>query len=188
MDLSAREYCLRAVAHLKVEPPPEDDGPAIVLPDSESPVVRRLGHGLTVVYLVDEGDHFTYVQNRRLAEASLTPDELNAKALRNLAAFANQHVKVKPYGAMHVVLAGGNFEASTLLVEEFWSSWYGHLAPNGFVVAFPARDLLAFGDLASPEAEAELRALCERTKGQVDYPLSCELFRRVSNAWEPLGG
>ena len=172
---------------MKVEPP-KDGGPAIVLPDSENPVARGLGHGLTVVYFVDEGDRFTYVQNRHLAEAHLTLDELNAQALRNLVAFADQHVKVQPYGAMYVVLAGGNFEASTLLVEEFWSSWYGHLAPNGFVVAFPARDLLVFGDAASPEARAELRALCERTKGQVDHPLSSELFLRVGNGWEPLSG
>ena len=74
-----------------------------------------------------------------------------------------------------------------LLLDEFWSSWYGHLAPNGFVVAFPARDMLAFGDSASPEALADLRALCLRVQGRADHPLSPELYRRTGTAWEPLG-
>src|SRR5205814_345088 len=136
MDQSARKYCLSAIAHLKVEPS-DDGGPVIVLRNPDNPVFRRLGYGLTAVYLVDEGDHFTHVQNRHLAEAHLTQEELNTQAIRNLAAFANQHATVQSHGAIYVVLAEGNFEASMLLVEEFWSSWYGHLAPNGFVVAFP---------------------------------------------------
>jgi 1-acyl-sn-glycerol-3-phosphate acyltransferase len=186
VDASARDFCLSALAHLKFDFP-DDQGPAHVLAEADSPVLRDIGHRLRVVYLVDEGDHFTYVLNRHLAAAGLTEHELHQQALLNLRSFAEQHVEVRPHDDMYAVLAGGGHEASMLLLDEFWSSWYGHLAPNGFVVAFPARDMLAFGDSASPEALADLRALCLRVQGRADHPLSPELYRRTGTAWEPLG-
>jgi uncharacterized protein YtpQ (UPF0354 family) len=152
------------------------------------PVVHLLGHGLMVVYLIDEGDHFSYVQHEQLGEAGLAPADFHAHAMQNLLAFAEQRVDVRPLGNVHAVIAGGNFEASMLLLDLFWSGWYGHLAPNGFVVAFPARDLLAFGDAGSAEAIAELRALCDKAHEKVSHPLSSRLFRRVDGAWEPLAG
>ena len=187
MNSSALDYCLRAVAHLKMESP-EDGTVAVVLPHSDSPVVHPLGHGLMVVYLVDEGDHFTWVQNRHLNESGFSEEELHEQALRNLVAFAEKQTEVRAYGNIYVVLAGGNFEASMLLLNEFWSEWFANLAPNGFVAAFPARDILAFGDAASDEAISELWAVCERVKGEVNHPLSPVLYQRISGCWEPLGG
>jgi uncharacterized protein YtpQ (UPF0354 family) len=187
MNPSTREYCLRSIACLKLEPPAERVQ-ELLLVHGNDPVVHLLGHGLMIAYLVDEGDHFSYVQHEQLSEAGLAPAEFHAQAMQNLFTLAEQRVDVRPLGNIHTVIAGGNFEASLLLLDVFWTGWYGHLAPNGFVAAFPARDLLAFGDANSAEAIAELQALCDRTSGKVSHPLSSRLFRRIDGAWEPLAG
>jgi uncharacterized protein YtpQ (UPF0354 family) len=187
MPQESRAFCQRAVAYLRVEEP-HSDQPVIVLPEAESPVLSVLGHRLLSAYLVDEGESFAYVQHRHVAEAGMSMEELHAIAVQNLAALAAQCAEVRPYGNIYAVLMGGNFEASLLLLEKFWSEWYSQLAPNGYVVAFPARDMLAFGDASSAEAISELHQLCQRGNGQFDHPLTNALYRREGSSWSPLYG
>ena len=187
MSQESRDLCHRAIAYLKVEEPLSDQ-PVIELPEAESPVTRVLGHRLLAAYLVDEGDSFRYVQYRHLAEAGLSMEELHAIAVKNLAALAEERVEVRQYGNIYAVLMGGNFEASLVLFEEFWSEWYSQLAPNGYVVAFPARDILAFGDSSSAEAINELNQVCLRGNNEGDHPLTNTLYRREGSSWSPLYG
>lgn len=187
MSQESRDFCRRAVAYLKVEEPLSVQ-PVMELPESESPVIRPLGHRLLAAYLVDEGESFAYVQYRHLAEAGMSTEELHVSAVQNLAALAEERVEVRTYGNIYAVLMGGNFEASLVLLEEFWSEWYSHLAPNGYVVAFPARDILAFGDSSSAEAIHELSQVCQRGNGEVDHPLTNTLYRREGSSWSPLYG
>ena len=185
MDDSARSKCLRSIAHLKVETPLSESENEITLSERDSPFARALGHGLLEMYLVDEGDRFEYVQQRDVADAEFSPDLVREKALRNLGEVAQKKVQVRPYGAMYAVIGGGNHEASMLLLDVFWDEWYKRLAPNGFVVAFPARDLLSFADASSTQGIDDLRGLLSRAKGNVDHPLSDRLFRRVGRHWTP---
>jgi uncharacterized protein YtpQ (UPF0354 family) len=188
MSSASRDFCRRAIAYLKVEEPPSDGRVAIELSESDSPVIRVLGHRLLAAYLVDEGESFAYVQHRHLAEAGLSEEDLHAVALQNLAALAGELVEVRSYGNIYAVLMGGNFEASLVLLDEFWSDWCSHLVPNGYVAAFPARDILAFGDSCSAEVINELNQLCQRGNADVDHPLTNTLYRRVGTSWLPLYG
>jgi uncharacterized protein YtpQ (UPF0354 family) len=187
MSKVARDFCHKAIAYLKVEAPAPNE-PALTLSVEDSPVVRVLGGGLLVAYLVDQGESFSYVQHRHLQEANVDEEELHTVAVQNLAALAQSEVEIHEYGNTYAVTMGGNFEASLILVDEFWSEWCAHLAPNGFVAAFPARDLLAFGDAASAEAISELNNLCQRCAGEVDHPLTTVLYRRMGSSWQPFHG
>jgi len=184
MDIQTRDYCLSAVAYLKAEVT-DDQEVHITLSERDSPVLRNLGQGLLAAYLVDEGEYYSYVQHRHLADSLLTCDELHAQAVANLTALAEKRAEVRPYGNIYAVLMGGDFEASIILVDEFWSEWYAQLAPDGFLAAFPARDLLAFGN-ASPAVITELNEVLERANNDVDHPLNSNIFRRVGSAWVPL--
>ena len=181
---TSKEFCLRAIAYLKIEVM-EESPDEMVLDFEDSPVLKSIGHGLLVAYLVDEGEFFSYVQNRHLADAGMSIEELDVSALENLARFAYEKAEVRQYGNTFVVLCGGNFEASLLLCAEFWSTWYSELAPSGFVAAFPCRDILAFGDAENSSVTLELHALCGRAQGG-DHPLTNELFRRVDGTWQPI--
>ena len=185
MNSTTRDTCTRAIAYLQVTASPAESASAVV-DEAERPVSRALPHGLSVAYLVDRGDHLEFVQHRHLAEARLTADELHAHGLANLLALAEEKVQVHAYGNVYAVIVGGTFEASLLLLRGIWSEWWSELAPGGFAVAIPARDLLAFGDASSPAALAELRALCDRTDGQVDHPLTNRLYRGSPSGWTPI--
>ena len=180
-------YCIRAIAYLKVEV--QSDEEPIIQPDyPDNPVVNPLGHGLLATYLVDEGSQFTYLMNRHLEEEGTSIDELHLKAVSNLSDFAEQHLEVHPYGNIFAVLCGGTFESSLLMLDLFWTDWYGHLVQTGFVVAIPARDILAFGELKSEEAISELHELCNRIGSEADHALTDRLYKRVEQTWQPLGG
>ncbi len=184
MNLNARDFCFKAMAYLKAEVAP-GQGRAVPLHGEHSPVLRRLDNGLLVAYLVDQGQHFSYVQGRHLRDGGVSPQELHAQAVGNLATYAEQHVDVHEYGKVFASI-GGAFQASMLLCSDFWDIWYARLAPGGFIAAIPARNVLAFGDIDEADTVAELCALYEQGRPWRDHPVSASLFRRIGTDWRPL--
>ena len=178
-----RDFCLSAVAYLKVQVNEQSN---LVLPDEETPVITSLGSDLLISYVVDQGESFSYVQNRHLKAAMLTSEQLQISAIRNLTLLAESEAKVSQYGNVYVVLMDGNFEASLILVNAFWDEWYSTLAPNGFVVAFPARDVLAFCDASSKQAISELQVIIDRAIENADHLLSTNIYRRNEASWNPM--
>ena len=80
MRESDQEFCARALAYLKPAlPGDEPDEADIVLSREHSPVLTNLNNGLLVAYLVDQVDHFRYVQQRHLdvgpGNTSMAADE-----------------------------------------------------------------------------------------------------------------
>jgi len=185
MRESDREFCARALAYLKPAlPDGEPDEADIVLSREHSPVLTNLNNGLLVAYLVDQVDHFRYVQQRHLDGAGLTQAALHQQGIANLRALLKQKdIKVQPYGNVFTILCGGNFEASAVLLDELWSNALAHLAPNGFVVAIPCRDILAFCDAGNASGLQELRHIIERVQ-HGDHPISSVLYRRHAGAWK----
>jgi hypothetical protein len=171
----------RAIAYLKAE---GGTGAAVILAGPEEPILRPVGNGLLISYAIDVGNAFHLVQRRHLSEAGLTEDDLHGTAIANLLGLARQRLEIRPYDGAYAVLLDGNFEASLLLADSLWDESLAHLAPNGFVAAAPARDLLAFCDAGSPEAIDQLRAIIARAEtAGVDHPLTSVLLRRESASW-----
>jgi uncharacterized protein YtpQ (UPF0354 family) len=174
----------QAIAYLKPRLP--DDGhPAGIHPShGDSPVLRDLGNGLLVAYVVDEGESFAYVQNRHLLDAGIDQQILHQTAVGNLHALAEKHLRIQPYGTIFAVFMEGNFEASVLLLDTVWDVSLKDHVHEGFMAAAPSRDVLAFGDSSSSEAIAELRAVIARLE-QADHQLSTSLFWRKGSMWLP---
>jgi Protein of unknown function (DUF1444) len=185
MRESDREFCARALACLKRALPGDEPDEADIVPSREhSPVLTNLNNGLLAAYLVDEVSHFQYVQQRHLDSAGLTQAELHQQCIATLRTLLKQKdIKVQPYGNVFAILCGGNFEASAVLVDGLWNNALAHLAPNGFVVAIPCRDILAFCDAGNASGLQELRQLIERTQDG-DHPISSVLYRRSAGTWE----
>jgi hypothetical protein len=98
---------------------------------------------------------------------------------------ARARIRVAVHGNIYAVLLDDNFEASLILVNSLSEKGLAYLAPNEFVAAIPARDILAFCDADSVEGLAELRDLIARIKNG-DHMLRPELFRRSQDGWFPL--
>jgi len=178
-----REFCSRAIASLKLALP--TDGQGTVLPKRDAPVLTNLNNGLLIAYLVDQQNHFQYVQQRHLDAARITEAELHRRGVANLSALLSQKgADVRPYQNIFAVLFSGNFEASLILIDDLWNNTLAHLAPNGFIAAVPCRDILAFCDSESDSGIQELRQLVQRAE-QGDHPISSVLYRRHDSIWAP---
>ena len=83
------ELIARAIATVKsTEDRVADTKEAILPGNGNAPVLGNFGNGLAVVYLVDEGDKLTYIQNRDLVAADVSPADLHQRGMMNL---ANRH-------------------------------------------------------------------------------------------------
>ena len=82
----------------------------------------------------------------------------------------------------------GHFEASLMLLDDLWDEALASYAPNGFIVALPARDVLAFCDAKSDAGIAQLHDMVKRITAKGDHPISQNLYRRQSGTWHRLPG
>jgi uncharacterized protein YtpQ (UPF0354 family) len=181
----SHDFCNRAIAYLKPSLPASET--TVELPKLDEPVLTDLSNGLLVAYLVDQGDHFEYVQRRHLADANLTEAALHQNAINNLTTLLrDKGAKIEPYGEVFAVLFGGNFEASLVLIDALWDEQLAHLAPNGYIIAIPNRDILVFCDARCLAGIEALRRTIEIAQGG-DHPITPRLYRRVPSLriWRP---
>lgn len=181
------EFCGWAMPSLKLDVT-DEPGPAAELSYDDSPVLRNLGNGLLLAYIVDTGQSFEYVQNRHLSRAKATEDGLHATAMNNLLTFMGERTRMQPHSNIFAIFLDGNFEASLLLVDQLWDESLVGYAPNGFVVAASARDVLAFTDATSAAGIVELRGLVRRLFPGGDHLVSLELCKRQTGRWMRLEG
>lgn len=153
-------------------------------------MVMRVSKGFGVAYLVDKGEFYTYANHGDLKRTGTGPSELHAIGLRNLTALVNGKpgLSVHEAGPVHALIMGGQFEASLVLVDELWDGPLKQYAPNGFVVAIPSRDVLAFCDAKSAEGLAELKRVVARVSADGVPPITDQLYARRGGRWEPLEG
>src|SRR5262245_49698568 len=169
----------QAIAYLKPELPPEKptrktretrktrkSRPSVELSGGGAPVLRILGNGLLIAYVVDTGEQLTWVQHHHLAQEGCSEEELHATGIANLTRLASESLEVVQYPntEMFVCLMGGNFEASLILLDDLWDRAFRQCVSGDYVVAIPARDLLAFCDASSESGLTELKAAIERAQ------------------------
>jgi len=174
----------KAIACIKGLLPLSAEEPAMVLSREDSMVLRILGNGLAVSYLIDEGDRFRYVQERDLREQAIDRDRLHSIGLNNLLEVASKNTRVQPYQNIHAVFLDGHFEASLVLLNQLWDVSFRGFLKGTYAVAIPARDVLAFGDASSAAAVQELSELVGRVFPGGDHLVSDRLYVRDGNAWK----
>jgi Protein of unknown function (DUF1444) len=171
-----------AIAYLR----PDLTGEAsaeVVLSGDDEPILRPLGNGMLVAYLVDEGNHYRWVQQRHLAAEGITPEALHERSILNLSRKASNALRVTDQGGFFACFLDGDFEASLLLLDDLWDRDLCELVPNGFVAGVPARDILMFCDATSESGIREVSARIERVWPNGDHLLRRELYIRSNRAW-----
>ena len=182
---SINEFLLQAIAFVKVSQSMAGADP-VSLHDDDAPGLKDLGNGLFVAYVVDDGEGLVYVQNHHLKGTQLTLDGLYELGVHNLAVRSAGKARMQQHGDVHAFQLDGLFEASLLLLDDLWDESLAHLAPNGFVAAFPARDVLAVCDARSEEGIRSLHNMANRVAAGGDHLLTTNLYQRQSGKWLPL--
>jgi uncharacterized protein YtpQ (UPF0354 family) len=167
--------------------PGQKDLPVVTLPTADAPVLTDLGNGLSVGYVVDQGEYFQYIQRRNLWAACMAQVELHRSAVANLATMLNdRNALVHAWDDAFAVVFDGNFEASLILVDGLWDKALAHFAPNGFLAALPSKNVLVFCDMDTPMGPQELRRIIEDA-GSSDRPIATTLYYRdpTRRDWRP---
>ena len=175
----------RVLPYVKGDVPDDEPVADIAVLPSEEPVRRELCAGLHVNYLVDEGEHFSYVQRATLEEAGMSADDLHKTALANLDALCGESLEVVSHGDLLVATLDGNLESSLLLSDYLWDVSLVDYIGEQPIAAVPARDVIAMCAHDSASGIENLRAAIERIWPDGDHLVSKSLFVRRNGAWEP---
>jgi len=190
-NLHMATRCERAITYLKAALSTESVAGERVaqVSEADSPVVRPFAAGLCSCYVVDDGSSFSFIQNRDLLRDKCSVDALHACATENLRQIARTRLQVVPQpGEFFAALLGGNFEASLMLLDGLWDKGLRHVIQHDFVVAIPARDVLAFCDNESVQGLQSLTGVIKRIWPGGDQLISQCLYRRRPSGWEQIWG
>lgn len=156
-----------------------EGGEVIELPPDDSPISIPLVAELIVMYALDYPDRFEFITKRHLQENSLNQEELHTLALSNL---PNRVPRIEMHGESprYMITAGGNFEATLLLLDGLWDQ-LAELLPGKPMAVVPARDLLFVSGSEYEGAGQFLAQVASKELEEKRYALSqCVLIREGS--------
>ncbi|MCB1230740.1 MAG: DUF1444 family protein [Verrucomicrobiae bacterium] len=160
------------------------DGNKEDLPDYVS---ERYNSELAIFYAEDSERNIRYLTEETFSELEIERDRLRDLAVQNLKRLIGGKVEVQGGGGVFMITAGGDYEASLLLIDSLWNS---EAVPvdGDFVVAIPARDLLLVTGTGHAEAIERLREMASEGAEKFSYSLTPVLFVRRDAAFEVFEG
>ena len=130
---------------------------------------------MVVVYVEDQNKILRYLNAAQLAALGVKRQDLRALALENLMRLLPQ-IQLHSAGPVSMLTAGGNYEASLLLVKDFWGGGKVQVAGE-IVVAVPSRDVVLITGSGNPDGLAQLKKLARASRpAKASFQLTQSLF------------
>jgi uncharacterized protein YtpQ (UPF0354 family) len=129
---------------------------------------------LIILYAEDSPKNIHYLTPKNLDDAKIERKDLRQLACQNLKRLIP---KIECHGAngLYMVTAGGDYEASLLLLDSIWSD--GQMKVQGdIVVAIPTRDLLLVTGSQDQEGIAKVKQMVQKAYNEGSYRLTQKLF------------
>jgi hypothetical protein len=134
--------------------------------------VERFNNELIIAYAQDDPVRMRYLTTAELAGEDRVA--LRALAVENLARLLPK-IEMQAGPQLSVITAGGDYEASLLLLDGLWSG--GQIKVDGdIVVAIPARDMLFITGSRNRAGLKALRELAAKAVVEESHPLTSTLF------------
>jgi uncharacterized protein YtpQ (UPF0354 family) len=153
----------------------------------ESPenVYEDFSRDLIILYAEDSPKNIRYLGPKDLELAKVERSELRALACENLKRLLPK-IERHGTGGVYMVTAGGDYEASLLLLDSIWSG--GEMEVKGeVVVAIPTRDLLLVTGSKDAEGIEKVKRMVKEASSGV-YRLTQKLFVYRSGRFEEFTG
>jgi len=141
---------------------------------------------LAIFYAEDSPKNIRYLTEESFAELGLDRATLREQSIGNLLDLISGY-EVMGGDGLYMVTAGGDYEASLLLIDQVWDS-EAMPVDGDFVVAIPARDLLIVTGSENSEAIGRLREMASESAASFSYSLTPVLFIRKDGAFEVFEG
>jgi uncharacterized protein YtpQ (UPF0354 family) len=145
-------------------------------------VAEKLVADLWIAYAVDRDDQIRFLTEGDRQKLGIPLAELRPLAIGNLRHVIKE-VSSRGEGPLHMITAGGTYEASLLLSDKLWGGMT-NVVQGDFVAAVPSRDVLLFTGSRSPDAIRQMRATAEEIHKDGSYLISKTLLVRRQGRWE----
>lgn len=155
-------------------------------PEGHEVAAHLFTSDMMVVYLHDEGSHYSWVTAAEMQEMGLTPDELKELGIENLTKLISNYELHNLDGAFMMTGEPNDFLASIMLVPQFWDLMVpaipGNPVKGAPVVCVAARDVFVFcGTESDPTKHALMRQQAQAIHSSgPDHPLSSNLYTRTT--------
>jgi len=131
---------------------------------------------LSVLYAEDTPNNIRYLAAKDLEDAGVLRADWRALAVANLKRMLPK-LELRAGPLVSMIVAGGNYEASLLLLDDLWTQGAIPAKVDGdVVVAIPSRDLLLVTGSRNAAGVAQLRALAAQLTKSASYSLTNTLF------------
>lgn len=156
------------------------------LRETDDKLFEDLNGDLVIVYAEDSPTNIRYFSGEDLIAAGIDRKSLRALAVANLRRILPQ-VEIHRGPHVSMLTAGGDYEASLLLLDELWEP--KKLGLKGeIVLAVPSRDVVLVAGSEDAEGVRQLRELARKNAKENTYSLtdtvfvhSKGVFRRLDN-------
>jgi uncharacterized protein YtpQ (UPF0354 family) len=146
------------------------------------PAAERLVADLSIVYAFDRPRSLDIMTEAERVALGVPAEDLRALAVKNLRRLVPE-IRHHASGSGYVLLAGGNFEASLLLLDDLWTKLSADVSGE-LIACAPARDMSLYAGSATPGGIEDLRELAARVITEGGYSLSGTLLRWTGLGWE----
>jgi uncharacterized protein YtpQ (UPF0354 family) len=130
---------------------------------------------LVIVYAEDTEKNLHYLSAKDMEKLPIKRDELRALAVKNLRAMLGDSVQIRGGNGKYMLIAGGTFEASLLLLDNLWDEKTFEV-DGDIVVTVPARDVLLITGSKDKDAITTLRKHAAQVATEAPYRLTVDLF------------
>jgi len=142
------------------------------------PVYAELAGDIVIMIVEDRKDTSRFVMSGEGMHFGLSNQDMMEAGRENLKRRVAR-LQIEEHGPVRSLSFDADYNAALLLLPEVWSAI--PKLPADLVVAVPARDIVAFGDGADPEAVASLRRIARMPSD--GYPVTTLLLQRVRGRW-----
>jgi uncharacterized protein YtpQ (UPF0354 family) len=139
------------------------------------PIFEKYNNELIVVYAEDNENNLNYFTEDNFSKLHISRDSISSLALDNL---DRMLPKVERNGdnGRYMLIAGGTYEASLLLLNSFWTT-KNFPVKGDIVIAIPNRDMLLVTGSKDKVNLDWLRAKAQQSYDSGSYQVSPSLFR-----------
>jgi hypothetical protein len=153
---------------------------------SVKPVSEKFVADLSIVYAFDHPHSLEIMTDRERRTIGVPKPRLRKLALDNLRRLITD-IGQHDDGTAFMLSAGGNFEASLLLLPELWRE-FATKVEGDLIACAPARDLLLYTGTRTPGGLDTLRRIADRVVEAGAYPVSSSVLRWNGKGWEEYRG
>ncbi len=155
----------------------------VVFSKEDTPINEKWLSNLNVFYVIDQEEQVSFIQQKELPK-DLSLDDIHKIAIQNLERDIEYRLNKLNFEGGYGLLAGGDFEASSITLSSLWES-IANTLEDDLIVGIPSKDLVLIVCLSDTDAIISLAQSVNDIFEDGEHLLSKSLFRysKKSGQW-----